>query len=187
MALDATIGGVNANSYVTLAYANSFFENVLLPNAWDSATPNDQQRALMTATQWLEEFDWVGTPATTTQALKWPAVSRFDADGGLVADSDGTPELILGIYDETVMPVPLLNATCNLAFYLLQLSVVGSSGALTTGLGMPSSLKLGDEVEVRYAQQVATGVVVAPTVDPTGLPIHVRRQLRGLLLPVVIA
>ena len=175
MGIDATIGGVNANSYPTLAYANSLFENMLLPNAWDEATPDDQGRALMTATQWLEEYDYVGRVATLTQALKWP---RFGIDD----------ELILGLYDETEMPIPLLNATCQLGFYLLSLGVAGGAAALTTGLGPVSSLKIGNSVEVRYQQQSASSTgVVTPTTDPSGLPIHIARLLRGLRLPVVIA
>lgn len=172
--IDATVGGANSNSYVALTYANSFFENFLLPNAWDEAVPDDQERALMTATQWLEEYDFVGRAATLTQALKWP---RYGIDD----------ELILGLYDETEMPTPLLNATCELAFYLLTLGAAGNAAALTTGLGQPSSLKLGAEVEVRYQQQSSATAVIAPTTDTTGLPIHIARLLRGLRLPVVIA
>lgn len=175
MGIDATIGGVNANSYPTLAYANSLFENFLLPNAWDSATPDDQERALMTATQWLEEYDYVGRAATLTQALKWPRYGISD-------------ELILGLYDETEMPTPLLNATCELAFYLLTLGAAGGAAALATGVGPVSSLKIGNSVEVKYTQQSSTSsAVTAPTTDSGGLPIHVARLLRGLRLPVVIA
>jgi DnaT-like ssDNA binding protein len=175
MALDATIGGVNANSYPTLAYANSFFEKMLLPNAWDDAVPDDQERALMTATQWLEEYDYVGRAATLTQALKWP---RFGIED----------ELILGLHDETEMPVPLLNATCELAFYLLTLGAAGGATALTTGLGPISSLKIGNSVEVKYQQQSASATATqVATTDSSGLPIHIARLLRGLRLPVVIA
>ena len=175
MALDATVGGANSNCYPTLEYANLFFENFLLPNAWDDAVPDDQERTLMTATQWLEEYDYVGRAATLTQALKWP---RFGIDD----------ELILGLYDETEMPVPLLNATCELAYYLLSLGAVGGAAALATGVGPVSSLKIGNSVEVKYTQQSATTTAVtAPTTDASGLPIHVARLLRGLRLPVVIA
>lgn len=175
MALDATIGGVNANCYVTLAYANSLFENMLLPNAWDEAEPDNQERALMTATQWLEEYDYVGRAATLTQALKWP---RFGIED----------ELILGLYDETMMPVGLLNATCELAFYLLTLGAAGGAAALTTGLGPISSLKIGNSVVAEYRQRSSTGsAIVVPTTDSSGLPIHVARSLRGLRLPVIIA
>lgn len=175
MTLDATIGGVNANCYTTLAYANSFFENMLLPNAWDGAVEDDQARALMTFTQWLEEYDYVGRMATLTQALKWP---RFGIDD----------ELILGLYDETMMPIPLMNANCEGAFYLLTLGAAGGAAALTTGLGPVSSLKIGNSVEVKYTQQSATGTATSvATTDSSGLPIHIARLLRGLRLPVIIA
>lgn len=188
MALDATISGANANSYPTLAYANLFFENFLLPNAWDSAVPDDQERALMTATQWLEEYDYIVTPATAMQALKWPGFSIFDADGNLVVNSGNAPALVLGRYDETVIPTPLLNATCELAFYLLTLGAAGGAAAIATGVGPVSSLKIGNSVEVKYQQQSSSSTsIVAPTTDSSGLPIHVARLLRGLRLPVVIA
>lgn len=179
MSIDATVGGVNANSYVSLTYANSFFEAMLKTSVWDNAVPDDQERALMTATQWLEEYDYIGRAATLTQALKWP---RF----GLSDVLSGTEQLILGLYDETEMPVPLLNATCELAFYLLSLGDAGGAAAITTGLGQPSSLKLGNEVEVKYQQQ-GTATAAAPLTDTSGLPIHIARLLRGLRLPVVIA
>lgn len=179
--IDATVGGASANSYTPLTYANALFENMLLPNTWDSAVPDDQERALMTATMWLEEYDYVGRAATLTQALKWP---RF----GLSDVIEGNDELVLGLYDETEMPVPLLNATCELAFYLLTLGAAGGAAALTTGLGPVSSLKIGNSVEVKYQQQAASASgVVVPTTDSSGLPIHVARLLRGLRLPVVIA
>lgn len=186
MAFDSTVGGADANSYVDLPFANTFFEHILLPNVWDEATPDNQKRALMTATTWLEEFDYVVTPASTTQALKWPGVSIFDENGDLVIDTDGEPALVLGVYDETEMPVPLLKATCELAFYLLSLGAAGGAAAMTVGAGPVSSLKIGNSVEVRYQQQSATATT-APTTDTSGLPIHVARYLRGLRLPVVVA
>lgn len=180
--IDATIGGANSNSYATLAYANQFFESMLKPNAWDEAVPDDQERALMTATQWLEEYDYIGRVATLTQALKWPRFGFTLSSTNIVVDA-----LVLGKYNETQMPVPLLNATCELAFYLLTLGAAGGAAALTTGLGPISSLKIGNSVEVRYQQQVSANTVVAPTTDSSGLPIHIARLLRGLRLPVAIA
>lgn len=186
MAFDSTVGGANSNSYVDLLFANTFFEHILLPNVWDQATPDSQKRALMTATTWLEEFDYIVTPTSTTQALKWPGVSIFDENGNLIVDTDGVPALVLGVYDDATMPIPLLNATCELAYYLLTLGTAASAAALTTGTGPISSLKIGNSVEVRYQQQSATATT-APTTDASGLPIHVARYLRGLRLPVVVA
>lgn len=188
MTLDATISGAGSNSYVTLAYANQFFERLLLPNAWDSAVPDDQERALMTATQWLEEFDYIGSLATTTQALAWPRFGMLDdTHNPTLIPGRSNPTLILGKYDETEMPVPLMNAQCELAFYLLTLGPAAGS-AITTGLGTISSLKLGNEVETRYQVGGSSATaVVAPLTDASGLPIHVARLLSGLRQPVVIA
>lgn len=180
MSFDSTVGGANSNSYIDLAFANSFFERILKPNAWDEASPDEQKRALMTATAWLEEYDYAGSRATTIQSLKFP---RFGMD-----NENGDPELLLGLYDETVIPTPLGYAECELAYYLLTLGSAASAAALTTGTGPISSLKIGKSVEVRYQQQSASATsTTAPTTDSSGLPIHVARYLRGLRLPVVIA
>ena len=52
--LDATVGGANANTYITLADANSFIEGLVLNDdtaAWDGSSNDNKNRALFTAAQ----------------------------------------------------------------------------------------------------------------------------------------
>lgn len=174
MAFDATIGGVSATSYCTLAYANTHFQNKLFPTKWNEASPNEQERALMTATLWLEEFSYYAQSATLTQALKFPAVPHESDDRTLILDK----------YSDVQMPDKLLKAECELALYLL---IVGEAGASAiAGANQVSSLKIGNSVEVKYATgDSATEAAIG--FDSTGLPIHVARLLSGLRLPVVFA
>ena len=47
--LDATVGGANANTYITLADANSFIEGLVLSDdtaAWDGSSNDNKNRAL---------------------------------------------------------------------------------------------------------------------------------------------
>lgn len=123
--LDATVGGISANSYLTVAEADAYFETRLHATAWEDTEEKD--RALMMATRVLnmmaqplkylvtgkttsESFfktrrQWTGSPATTTQKLAWPRTGMFDANGNAIASN--------------VIPDALKEATAELAFQLL--------------------------------------------------------------------
>ena len=54
ISIDATVGGASANSYLTLAAANSLIEGLVQNDdvvAWASATDDQKNRALYSATQ----------------------------------------------------------------------------------------------------------------------------------------
>ena len=102
--IDATIGGANANSYLTVAAADTLTESMLGTLAWATATTDSKTRALITATRGLDTLGWIGSKASTTQSLAWP---RTDAS------CDGTD------YASTAIPTPILYATFDLANSLL--------------------------------------------------------------------
>ena len=55
--LDATVGGANANTYITLADANTFIEGLMLSEdtaAWDGSSSDNKNRALFTAAQRID-------------------------------------------------------------------------------------------------------------------------------------
>jgi hypothetical protein len=93
MALDATLGGVAANSYVTQAAASSYFSGRLDVDAWNNASSSDKDAALMMATMRLDAETYNGYKVTYTQRLHWPRFSTFDRDGMLHA-SDSIPLVI---------------------------------------------------------------------------------------------
>lgn len=70
--LIATVGGSTSNSYVTLTEAKTYFLRRLYTDAWDNASDEEQENALLAATMQLDQLDYVGSPVTTFQALKWP-------------------------------------------------------------------------------------------------------------------
>lgn len=101
MAIDATAGGVNANSYITVADADVYFSSRLNSSAWDDSAT--QEEALLHACVILEQFQYVGIPVTDTihedglndgppyQALKWPRV--LNDDGDLIRNYAGTAQV----------------------------------------------------------------------------------------------
>ena len=70
--LDATVGGTDSNSYVTLAEANTYFGASANNGEWDSNSDPYKQVALIQATQWLDPITWSGKCCSDTQRLNWP-------------------------------------------------------------------------------------------------------------------
>ena len=57
--IDATLKGTSANSYVTLAEANTYFETVPDSSTWDNKTDDQKNRALISATRWIDSFCFI--------------------------------------------------------------------------------------------------------------------------------
>ena len=79
-AIDATLGGTSANSYVTLAAANTYFETVPDSSTWTDKTDDQKNRSLISATRWIDALTFYGDRCTETQALKWPR-DEYKVDG----------------------------------------------------------------------------------------------------------
>lgn len=94
----ATAGASNANSYLSVAGADSIADTMVGTLTWTTATSDNKIRALITATNGLETLKWIGSRATTTQALAWP---RSDAECGdkSYTDSEIPRELELATFD----------------------------------------------------------------------------------------
>ena len=131
--IDATIAGTSANSYVTLAAANTYFETVPDSATWTDKTDDQKNRALISATRWIDALSFYGDRCTTTQALKWPR-EDFEVDG---------IELVC-----TVIPTEIKVAT-----YELARALANDTDAITNTESDPDELyqevTLGD-LKVRY-------------------------------------
>lgn len=111
MALIATDGAVDANSYSSISFADAYFETRLGSSAWDSAT--DPEAALIQATRVLDyNFDWIGYRNTDTQSLAWPRSFAPDPDSRWIT-LDGQ------YVDNTVVPTSIREATCEMALFLI--------------------------------------------------------------------
>ena len=78
--IDATLQGASANSYVTLAEADAYFETVPDSSTWTDKTDDQKNRALISATRWIDALSFYGDRCTETQALKWPR-EDYKVDG----------------------------------------------------------------------------------------------------------
>lgn len=104
LAIVATAGATNANSYVTLAETETYMEGRLAVTNWDAATDDNKNRALRMATDVLDTYEWKGTVTSGTQRLQWPRFGTTDRDGWE--------------YDSSIIPRPVKEATFELALAL---------------------------------------------------------------------
>lgn len=149
----ATAKGATSNSYVTLAEADAYFEGRSDVSAWESgATDDTKNRALVTATNRLEQQDYFGGPTDPDQRLKWPRVGTYDSDGRY--------------HDQDTVPRPVKEATYELALAL----VAGDLELNDSGLEAFDSLKVGPiAIDPHHGREAGA------------LPRQVRRLLRGLM------
>jgi hypothetical protein len=107
--LDATVGGLASNSYLTLDQALAIAEIVLSGPAYQAfiKQANDERSVcLMRATRMIERsFEWSGYRVDDDQALAWPRhrYTMIDAvytDDGLIYGADIIPK---DVQDATVM------------------------------------------------------------------------------------
>lgn len=123
-AIDTTISGANANSYLTLAEAEAYFDDRLNISAWQDTDADNRTRALLHAAQRLERENWLGDRATTTQRLAWPriGVAKVDATAG-VYPWVGSGGYSYGIsreeYESDEIPQQIKDAQCELALHFL--------------------------------------------------------------------
>ena len=144
--IDATLKGTAANSYVTLAEANAYFETVPHDEHW-TGSDDKKNRVLITATRYLDNFEYYGTRCSTTQALKWPR-KDYKVDGVKI--------------DETYIPQPIKNATFELAHSLLEKgeALVGTTGTQ----GTYEQVELGD-LKVKFKDSSQTPGVINNILD----------------------
>jgi hypothetical protein len=145
--IDATLGGASANSYVTLADADAYFETTPDSTNWDDKTNDQKNRALISATRWIDALSFYGDRCSETQALKWPR-EEYKVDGIELAC--------------TLIPVGIEIATYELARALANDTdaITGNTG--TTGIY--DEVELG-ELKVKYNKTSQTSGVINNVFD----------------------
>lgn len=127
MALDATVGGPTANSYVTRAEAVAYFAERLHTDAWTALSDTEKDASLIMATRLIDRLlCFEGTSATTTQALRFPMTGLVLPTGATVPDDE--------------LPLVVKEATYEMALVLASTDVTQQSEAEAQGL---NKLKVG--------------------------------------------
>lgn len=118
----ATPGAADANSYLTLAAAQAIVDGFVQDDdvtAWASATTDQKNRALFTATQRLDRERFLGARTTDTQALQWPRTGVRRPDTYINTYAVGFPfRITTDYFDDNEIPVQVQYAEVVLAVYL---------------------------------------------------------------------
>jgi hypothetical protein len=139
----ATPGSATANSYLTNAEADTYFEGHLYATDWTGASAATQDQALVMATRTIDAlYEWAEWPASTTQALQWPRSGMMD-------------HLFLSIIADTVIPQRLKDATAELAKALIAANVTAESQVEVQGL---TSLSVG-AIALTFKDSVVAKVI----------------------------
>ena len=140
--INATVKDANANSYVTLTEANTYFETVPDSSTWTNKTDDQKNRSLISATRWIDSFVYYGDRCDDGEALKFPR-NNYQVDGVELSCSK----------------IPL---NIKYAQYELARALANDTGAITGTTGKDgnfSEVKLGD-IEVKYnTESQGTGSV----------------------------
>jgi len=111
-------GLINSESYVSVTDCATYFSNRGITN-WATITTAQQEQALRRATDYMTQAyrsKWKGRRVLITQALDWPRVGVVldDFGGSQGQNNFGSYGLFQVLY--TIVPIPVVNACCELAF-----------------------------------------------------------------------
>ena len=163
--IDATVGGASANSYLTLADAQALIDGMVENDdvtAWASATDDQKNRALYSATQRLDRERFLGARATDTQALQWPRTGVRKPDTYINTYAVGFPfRITTDYFTDTEIPDQIKQAQVVLAVYLNN----NKDGMGLSGLEDYKSVSIGSlSVTTAGASSMATGADRVPPI-----------------------
>ena len=170
--INATVGSASANSYLTLAAAQEIIDGFVQDadvTAWASATTDQKNRALFTATQRLDRERFLGARATDTQALQWPRTGVRKPDTYINTYAVGFPfRITTDYYTDTEIPQQVQYAQVVLAVYLHN----NPDGIGLSGLEDYKNVKIGS---IDVTPNLGYGAVGVDKIPPI-----VERYLTGL-------
>ena len=122
ISITATVGSASANSYLTLSDAQDIVDGLVEDDdvaAWASATTDQKNRALYTATLRIDRERFLGARASDTQALQWPRTGVRKPDTFTSTYTTGFPyRVTTDYYTDTEIPDQVKRAEVILAVYL---------------------------------------------------------------------
>jgi len=117
-----TAGAANANSYLSLSDAQDLIDGLMEDDdvvAWGTATTDQKNRALYSATQRIDRERFLGARATDTQALQWPRTGVRKPDTYINTYAVGFPfRITTDYFTDTEIPDQIQKAQVVLAVYL---------------------------------------------------------------------
>lgn len=141
IAVIATVGAVNANSFQTVAEIDLYFQGRVpesVRTSWLDADSNDKDAAAVMATTYMTAMiDWSGYPTTLTQALPWPRNSMLARNHYQYILSNVIPQEVKNAHAELARLLLLTDRTAELDQQIEGLAQV-KVGPINIGFRNPS-------------------------------------------------
>lgn len=136
-----TVGAANANSYVSVADADTYMASRLHAEAWvDDAGATEKEAALIWAARLIDTtVRFNGTKVTSTQSMAWPRAGLTDESGYDVPEN-GIPQIIKYLQMELALLLLTTDRTKESQ---------ASAAGLTSLRAGPVSLSFKDEIQVK--------------------------------------
>jgi hypothetical protein len=113
-------GKSDANTYLSLAEANSYAESRLYSEQWSAATDATKNAALTMATRMIDaQHQFNGYKRTAEQALQWPRVECPDPDISQQQFATSRRFIVGPYVAEDIVPKAVKDATAELAIRML--------------------------------------------------------------------
>lgn len=98
MALNATVGDANTNSYVTEVEADIYFDDRVHSDDWEEF--ENKEAVLITSSRMLDWYlKWKGYRSSSEQSMQWPRINVVRPDGSEVADDIIPVEVKVAVYE----------------------------------------------------------------------------------------
>ena len=170
LTITATAGSATANSFSTLAEAETYMEGRGNKALWTAASDGDKNIALVEATRDIDAMAFSGYRSDSTQSLDWPREWAVDPD-------DPNQDY----FDNDVVPTRVKNAACELAFQYIK---AGTTDVAAIDSKVNVKRKKVDVLETEYFASTTTpqGVARYPRVMTWLRPLL---ATSGITTPVV--
>ena len=102
MAINATLGDSNQNSYVTEDEADLYFEDRAFSSKWNSFT-GDKESLLILCSRVLDWYiKWKGFKKSVTQPMEWPRTDVILSDGSTVDDTYLPEAVKIAVFEQVI-------------------------------------------------------------------------------------
>jgi hypothetical protein len=115
MALIITAGASNANSYADVTIADTYFDATGRLSEWQAI--QEPEGLLYRVMRIIEKQKYIGSRATTTQALEFPRLATYQPQPGTGAtpSSGDWTDKRGRIWTDDAVPLPIAEAQCEMA------------------------------------------------------------------------
>ena len=161
MALDATVGSSSADSYCTVAYADTYFASSYNRPLWEALDTEYKEIVLKESTRLLDGLvSWYGYRATSVQSLRWPRAYVRDTDS-IWGSAQYMDVIVSEAYiDSTIIPKQIKDIVCELAYDILANSGFQSQendiGSVKVG---PINVNFSDKVKSQGFPQIVRNLL----------------------------